>query len=137
MRPPLSRNQRSRWRVIAGMILLWHIRIVGVQVAAALGLTALFACPVQAQTATDMPAQVERLRAQIKAAADDHADPRRMGHLWWQLGVAYQNEFADGPAEDAYARAIPLLRSAGDEAEYADAMYGLGCFYANTVRSEE
>jgi tetratricopeptide (TPR) repeat protein len=77
------------------------------------------------------------LHAEIETAESSHADAGRLGNLWRRLGIAYQSQYADAAAEDAYAHAIPLLQAAGAEAGYADALHQLGCVYINTGRAAQ
>ena len=117
---------------------LRHLRALTAQAAGVLGLVAVFApVPVRAQNEVLPVSRVDALRAEIKAAQDSHADDGRLGELWRQLGVVYQNRMEDAPAEDAYARAITLLRASGPEASYADALHGLGTEYLNMNRNAE
>ena len=108
------------------------------QAVVALGFAAAF-CPsnVWAQPITATDSQVELLRAELKKAESTHAGDARIGHLWRDLGIAYESRLAEGPAEDAYVRAIPLLRSAGRDFEYADALHGLGSVYLNMEQRPE
>jgi tetratricopeptide (TPR) repeat protein len=120
------------------MALPRHFQIVTAQAVVALGFAAAF-CPsnVWAQPVSATDSQVKILRAELKEAESRHADDARIGHLWRVLGIAYESRLAEDAAEDAYDRAIPLLRSSGRDSEYADTLHGLGSVYLNMQRRPE
>lgn len=109
-------------------------RIAIAQAVAVLG----FVAPsVQAQPVSATAAQVQILRAELQTAENHHAGDARVGHLWRLLGLAYESQLSQDAAADAYARALPLLRSSGKGCEYADALYGLGSVYVNKQQRAE
>ena len=120
------------------MALPRHFLIPTAQAVVALGFVSAF-CPLnsRAQIVTATAAQVDTLRAEIKAAEARHADAGRLGHLWRDVGIAYESQLDEDAALDAYAHAIPLLRASGCESEYADTLHGLGSVYLNMQRRDD
>jgi tetratricopeptide (TPR) repeat protein len=81
--------------------------------------------------------RIEMLRGEIKNAESRHAGAAEVGVLWLQLANRYQNELEFTDAEDAFARALRLLRTGGPEALYANALDGMGSLYMSTGRLSE
>lgn len=77
------------------------------------------------------------LQNSLRAAAEQHADPKRIGKLWHSHGVQYQNGFDYENAEDAYTRAIRLLRNSALKAEYADSLHSMAVIYLMQERLKE
>jgi tetratricopeptide (TPR) repeat protein len=92
---------------------------------------------VLSQGGSNVVELTQKLRAQISAAEAQKAGDSVLGDLWWKLGIAYQSQLAHAAAEDAYVRALPLLRAAGLDAKYADALHGLGTVCLSTGRHAE
>jgi tetratricopeptide (TPR) repeat protein len=69
--------------------------------------------------------RVETLLGQIKSSEAQHAGAAELGELWLRLADRYQSEQQFTPAEDAYVRALRLLRGSGAQAGYADALDGM------------
>lgn len=85
---------------------------------------------VSAQTTQAYIERIETLRAQIKTAEQQHASTAEIGGLWLQLANRYQDLLEFPQAEDAFVRSVRLLRTPATQAEYADALHGMGslCF---------
>lgn len=91
-------------------------------------------------TAAQTPVEDGRIRVlqnSLRAAAEQHADPKRIGKLWHSHGVQYQNGFDYENAEDAYTRAIRLLRNSALKAEYADSLHSMAVIYLMQGRLKE
>jgi tetratricopeptide (TPR) repeat protein len=89
---------------------------------------------VRAQGVAGVEEQVNALRVQIAAAETQHTPAGALGQMWSRLGALYHSEIAIAAEGDAYARAVPLLRTSGLELEYADALHALGTVYLSTER---
>src|SRR4051812_38099216 len=92
---------------------------------------------VLSQSGPDVVQIAQMLREQIGAAEQKKADASVLGRLWRELGIAYQSQLAQPAAEDAYARSLPLLRTAGLDAQYADSLHGLATVCLATGRRAE
>jgi tetratricopeptide (TPR) repeat protein len=86
----------------------------------------LFPRPVLAQDGLQFAEQVKTVQAQIAAEESRHAGADVLGYSWQALGKLYESQLHEQEAEDAYARALPLLRTAGPDAQYADSLHGMG-----------
>jgi tetratricopeptide (TPR) repeat protein len=106
----------------------------GVCVLAIAGCIALSA---RAQTTQAWVDRVELLRGQIKGAEQQHASAVQIGDLWRQLANRYQDLLKFPEAEDAFAHSLRLLKGTGAEAEYADALDGMGSVDLATGRMSE
>ena len=96
-------------------------------------------CTVSAQTQsspTSTP-RVDSLRSQIGSATDRHGSADELGTLWLRLGDEYQRRFELAKAEDAFSRAVALLRASPNQRTYADSLNGLGSLYFETGRPAE
>ncbi|WP_263417056.1 tetratricopeptide repeat protein [Terriglobus albidus] len=93
-----------------------------------------FMVKVQAQRAS---ARSIALRQQIANAEEQHASEGQIGALWLRLANEYQSQLDLGSAEEAFTRAIPLLRSPDSHRDLADALDGLGSVYLSTGRTQE
>lgn len=89
-----------------------------------------------AQTFVASP-RIRMLQNSLRTAAQQHASPEQMGKLWHSLGVQYQNGFDYENAEDAYARAIHLLRNTALKEEYADSLHSIADIYLMQGRLKE
>ena len=94
----------------------------------------LFPSPVPAQDALRLAEQVKTVRDQIVMEESRHAGADVLGDSWLVLGKLYDSQLLEPEAEDAYAHALPLLRAAGPEASYADALHGIGAVCVATGR---
>jgi tetratricopeptide (TPR) repeat protein len=103
----------------------------------AFAVTGCIALSARAQTTQAWAERVESLRSQIKSAQDQHASPAQVGALWLQLANRYQDLLQYPEAEDAFAHSLHLLKGAGTQAEYADALDGMGSLYLATERAGE
>jgi tetratricopeptide (TPR) repeat protein len=92
---------------------------------------------VLSQDGSNVVQLTQTLRKQIDAAEGQKAGDRVLGKLWWKLGLTYQSQLSYAAAEDAYLRALPMLRAAGLDAKYADALHGLGTVCLSTGRHAE
>jgi tetratricopeptide (TPR) repeat protein len=92
------------------------------------------AVSVPAQSAQAYIERIELLRGQIKAAEQQHASAAEIGGLWLQLGNRYQDLLEFPQAEDAFGRSVRLLRAPATQAQYADALDGMGSLYLATGR---
>jgi tetratricopeptide (TPR) repeat protein len=68
----------------------------------------------------------ETLRATIRSAVERNASAEELGKLWLTLANRYQDRFELEKAEDAYARAIHLLRDTSSQSQYAESLQGIG-----------
>lgn len=100
-------------------------------------------CTTQAQTQADMkppvtPERIARDLRTIESAAGSHATGDELGKLWEQLASDYLHEMDFYQAEEAYNRALKLLRGSGTATvDYAMALDGLGSIYLVTGRLAE
>ncbi|HEY4382175.1 MAG TPA: tetratricopeptide repeat protein [Acidobacteriaceae bacterium] len=78
-----------------------------------------------AQGADAWGQRIETLRGQIKSAELAHAGAAQLGGLWLQLANRYQDQLNFGDAQDAFVKALRLLRGAGVDSQYADALDGM------------
>ena len=86
------------------------------------------------------PLRVERtetLRANIRSAVERNANSEQLGTLWLALANRYQDRFELERAEDAYARAIHLLRDTSSQSQYAESLHGMGNVYRASSRLKE
>jgi tetratricopeptide (TPR) repeat protein len=90
-----------------------------------------------AQTTQADIERIELLRGQIKSAEAQHAGAAELGGLWLRLANRHQKEQEFAPAEDSYVRALRLLRGAGAQAEYADALNGMASLELATGRLDQ
>ena len=79
----------------------------------------------------------ETLQANIRSAVQQNASSEQLGTLWLTLANRYQDRFELEKAEDAYARAIHLLRDTSSQSQYAEALYGMGNVYSTSGRLKE
>ena len=70
--------------------------------------------------------RIDTLQGMIKNAETHHAGAAELGDLWLQLANRYQDLLQFAQAEDAFQRSLRLLREAGTQSEYADALDGMG-----------
>ena len=75
-----------------------------------------------AQAATD-DERVRALQNNLRDATVQHASPEQQGLLWRTLAVTYENLFDYDHAQDAYTRAISLLRNTARKAEYGESLH--------------
>ena len=97
----------------------------------------ILGCVARAQMAQADIERIELLRGQIKSAEAQHAGAAELGGLWLRLANRYQNDLEFAPAEDAFVRALRLLRGTGAQAEYADALDGMTTLDLATRRLSE
>ena len=81
--------------------------------------------------------QIRVLQNSLRVATEQHASPEQLGGLWHVLGVRYQAAFDYDNAEDAFNRAIHLLRDTAFKAEYADSLHGVAELYVMKSRLKE
>jgi tetratricopeptide (TPR) repeat protein len=81
--------------------------------------------------------RIEMLRGQIKNAEVQHAGAAELGGLWLKLAIRYQNELEFAKEEDAFARALRLLRGTGAQAEYGEALNGMASLELAMERPDE
>ncbi len=86
--------------------------------------------PLRAET-------TEALQADIRSAVERNATSEQLGTLWLTLANRYQDRFELEKAEDAYARAIHLLRDTPSQSQYAEALHGMGNVYGTSGRLRE
>lgn len=79
----------------------------------------------------------ETLQANIRSALERNASPEQLGTQWLTLANRYQDRFELEKAEDAYARAIHLLRDTSSQSEYAESLHGMGDVYRASGRLKE
>jgi tetratricopeptide (TPR) repeat protein len=79
----------------------------------------------------------ETLQANIRSAVDQNATSDHLGRLWLTLANRYHDRFELEKAEDAFARAIHLLRDTSSQSQYAEALYGMGNVYSTSGRLKE
>ncbi|HKO19657.1 MAG TPA: hypothetical protein VJU82_12300 [Acidobacteriaceae bacterium] len=94
----------------------------------------LLPTPVLAQNELQLAEQVKMVRAQIAAEESRHAGDDVLGYSWLALGKLYDSQLQEEQAEDAYAHALPRLRAAGLDAQYADALHGMGAVCVSAGR---
>jgi len=79
----------------------------------------------------------ETLEANIRSAVEQNATSDHLGRLWLTLANRYHDRFELDKAEDAFARAIHLLRDTSSQSQYAEALYGMGNVYSTSGRLKE
>lgn len=79
----------------------------------------------------------EAMQANIRSAVERNATPEQLGTLWLTLANRYQDRFELEKAEDAYARAIHLLRDTSSQSQYAESLQGIGNVYTTYGRLKE
>jgi tetratricopeptide (TPR) repeat protein len=79
----------------------------------------------------------ETLQANIRSAVQQNASSEQLGTLWLTLANRYQDRFELEKAEDAYARAIHLLRDTSSLSQYAESLHGMGNVYRTSGRLTE
>lgn len=79
----------------------------------------------------------QTLQANIRSAAERNASAEQLGTLWLALANRYQDRFELEKAEDAYARAIHLLRDTSSQSQYAESLHGMGNVYRASGRLKE
>ena len=94
--------------------------------------------------ATPLPSQTplrvestETLQTNIRRAVERNASAEELGTLWLTLANRYQDRFELEKAEDAYARAIHLLRDTSSQSQYAESLDGMGNVYGASGRLRE
>ena len=93
-----------------------------------------------AQLRSQPPLRVEStetLQANIQSAVERNASSEQLGTLWLTLANRYQDRFELEKAEDAYARAIHLLRDTSSQSQYAESLHGMGNVYRASGRLKE
>jgi tetratricopeptide (TPR) repeat protein len=80
---------------------------------------------------------IETLQASIRSAVQQNVSSEQLGTLWLTLANRYQDRFELEKAEDAYARAIPLLRDTSSQSQYAESLHGMGNVYRTSGRLRE
>jgi tetratricopeptide (TPR) repeat protein len=107
-----------------------HLNAQGLAGVAGVGFHASAQPPVRVPT-TDM------LQANIRRAVQQNASAEQLGTLWLTLANRYQDRFELEKAEDAYARAIHLLRDTASQNQYAESLQGMGNVYTTFGRLRE
>jgi tetratricopeptide (TPR) repeat protein len=79
----------------------------------------------------------ETLQANIRSAVERNTNPEQLGTLWLTLANRYTDRFELEKAEDAYARAIHLLRDTSSQSQYAESLQGIGNVYSTSGRLKE
>jgi tetratricopeptide (TPR) repeat protein len=79
----------------------------------------------------------ETLKANIRSAVERNASSEQLGTQWLALANRYQDRFELEKAEDAYARAIHLLRDTSSQSQYAQSLHGMGNVYRASSRRKE
>jgi tetratricopeptide (TPR) repeat protein len=79
----------------------------------------------------------ETLQANIRSAVERNASSEQLGTQWLTLANRYQDRFELEKAEDAYARAIHLLRNTSSQSQYAESLQGMGNVYRTSGRRRE
>jgi tetratricopeptide (TPR) repeat protein len=79
----------------------------------------------------------ETLQANIRSAIQQNASSEQLGTLWLVLANRYEDRFELEKAEDAYARAIHLLRDTSSQSQYAESPHGMGTVYRTSGRLKE
>ena len=79
----------------------------------------------------------EAMQANIRSAVERNATPEQLGPLWLTLANRYQDRFELEKAENAYARAIHLLRDTSSQSQYAESLQGIGNVYTTYGRLKE
>jgi tetratricopeptide (TPR) repeat protein len=79
----------------------------------------------------------ETLQANIRSAVERNASSEQLGTHWLALANRYQDRFELEKAEDAYARAIHLLRDTSSQSQYAESLQGMGSVYTTFGRLRE
>jgi tetratricopeptide (TPR) repeat protein len=90
--------------------------------------------PSQAPLRVETP---ETLQANIRGAVQQNATSEQLGTLWLTLANRYTDRFELEKAEDAYARAIHLLRDTASQSQYAESLQGIGNVYSASGRLKE
>jgi tetratricopeptide (TPR) repeat protein len=110
-----------------------------VRIALSIGLVFLLATRVglsQEQNSLELE-RVEALQAKIRSAVDQHANPEQVGTLWLSLAKRFLGYLELEKAEDAFARAIHLLRDTSLQTQYADSLDGIARVYLTLGRLGE
>jgi tetratricopeptide (TPR) repeat protein len=94
------------------------------------------AVPLRSQPPVRVPT-TEALQADIRNAVQQNASPEQLGTLWLTLANRYTDRFELEKAEDAYARAIHLLRDTASQSQYAESLQGIGNVYSTFGRLRE
>lgn len=103
---------------------------------AALVLLLIFPGAAPAQSLVE-DGRIRTLENSLRVATEQHASPQDLGNLWRVLAIQYQNEFEVEKAENAYIRAIRLLRDTPLKAQYAGSLHGLAELYVLESRLKE
>jgi tetratricopeptide (TPR) repeat protein len=98
---------------------------------------AVIAFNKEAFTQAPFPTSTETLQANIRSAVERNASSEQLGTLWLALANRYEDRFELEKAEDAYARAIHLLRDTSSPNKYAEALHGMGNVYRSSARLKE
>jgi tetratricopeptide (TPR) repeat protein len=98
---------------------------------------ALIAFDIAASPQASHPNSTETLQANIRSGAERGVSPEESGKLWLALANRYQDRFELEKAEDAYARAIHLLRDTSSQSQYADSLHGMGNVYRTSGQPKE
>jgi hypothetical protein len=93
------------------------------------------AVPLRSQPPLRVPT-TDTLQADIRRAVQQNASSEQLGTLWLTLANRYQDRFELEKAEDAYARAIHLLRDTASQSQYAESLQGIGMCTAHLAGSE-
>jgi tetratricopeptide (TPR) repeat protein len=96
----------------------------------------IFAVPLRSQPPLRVPT-TEALQADIRSAVQQNATSEQLGTLWLTLANRYQDRFELEKAEDAYARAIHLLRDTSSQSQYAESLQGIGNVYGASGQLRE
>jgi tetratricopeptide (TPR) repeat protein len=92
--------------------------------------------PLRSQPALRVES-VETLQANLRSAVQKNVSSEQLGTLWLSLANRYQDRFELEKAEDAYARAIHLLRDTSSQSQYAESLHGMGNVYRASSRLKE
>jgi len=112
---------------------------IGVVIQALTLACVVIGCTGRAQV-TAASAAVDRLtslRGLLERATEQHATDEQLGGVWLRLADEYQHRYALAEAEDAYGRALSLLRAPTTQLFYARSLEGLGVLYSQTARPVE
>jgi len=91
---------------------------------------------LRSQTSLRVPT-TDALQANIRSAVQQNASPEQLGTLWLTVANRYLDRFELEKAEDAYARAIHLLRDTSSQSQYAESLQGIGNVYSTSGRLKE
>jgi tetratricopeptide (TPR) repeat protein len=130
-RSSLSNPRNTRLHVILFFLLALGSSICGSGAGAAWGQTS------SSQIAS-FEARIHQYLEFIRIAEQEHLPKAKQGDLQAQLAVIYQEATEFQKAEDAYYRALPLLKTAPSyQAEYAETFDSLGSLYLYTGRVDD